>query len=223
MKLQSNERGELNILLVPVILLGVLFVAAASFGVWAYTSRQDYKNNSDQKSAVAVEANKKVVQAEDAKTYAEAAKQPLKTYAGSEAYGSLKLTYPKTWSGYVVTSDSGGGTPLDAYFNPDVVPNISGRDSTFALRVQILSQSYADALNSYSTYIRQGKATATPYKLPKVPSVVGTRIEGQLTYNKQGSVVILPVRDKTMKLWIESGTYKADFDNNILPNTSFSP
>ncbi len=223
MKKLANERGELNILLIPVILLAVLFVGAASFAVWAYMGRQDYKENSDQKAAVAVAANKKVVQAEDAAKFAEAAKQPLKLFNGPETYGSVKLSYPKTWSGYVITTDNGGGTPLDAYFSPDVVPNTASRDSTFALRVQVMPQTYSATIGQFSAYVKQGKATAAPYKLPKVPDIIGTRIEGQLTANKQGSMIILPVRDKTLKIWTESATFKADFDNNILPNTTFSP
>lgn len=220
MKKLASERGELNILLIPVILLGVLFIGAASFGVWAYMSRQDYKDNSDAKVAKAVAINTKDVQAKDAVNYAEAAKQPLKFYTGPEPYGSLKITYPKTWSGYVITD---GSNPLDAYFNPDVVPNTSGRASTFALRVQIVDQAYATTVNQYSTYVKQGKATAAPYKLPKVQSVIGQRIEGQIANNKQGTVIILPIRDKTLKMWIESTSFKPDFENNVLPNTTFSP
>ncbi len=223
MKKLASERGELNILLIPVILLSMLFIAAASFGVWAFMGRQDYKENSDARVAAAVVVNTKDVQAKDAKDYAEAAKQPLKYYTGPEPYGTLKITYPKTWSGYVITTENGGSSPLDAYFSPDVVPNTAGRDSTFALRVQIVDQAYDTTVNQFATYVRQGKATATPYKLPKVPSVVGERIEGQIAQNKQGSLIVLPIRDKTLKMWIESTSYKADLENNVLPNTTFSP
>lgn len=221
MKLRQNERGELNILLVPVILLAVLFVGAASFAAWAYAGRQDYKNNSDKKVAAAVAANKKVVQAEDAKKYAEEAKQPLKTYSGPDAYGSLQLSYPKTWSVYMATGSS--STPIDGYLNPDVVPSISDQASTFALRVQVVQQSYATVLQSFSSSVKTGKATVSPYKLPKMQDVIGSRVDGQLTPKKQGSMVILPVRDKTLKIWTESSNFKADFDNNILANFTFSP
>lgn len=223
MKLANNQRGELNVLLIPVILLALLFVGAASFAVWAYGSQQDYKNNSDEKAAAAVEANKKVIQSADATKYAEAAKQPLKLYVGPDAFGSLKLNYPKTWSAYVIAVDASGGTPLDAYFNPDYVPGVGNQSSSFALRVKILTQSYSSIVSQYTSTVKQGKATATPYKLPKLPSVIGTRIEGQLAQNKQGSMVILPLRDKTLEIWTESDTYKNDFNNNILANTTFSP
>jgi flagellar basal body-associated protein FliL len=113
MKLRYSEQGTMNVLLVPVITLALLFIAAGSFAAWAFSSRQDYKNNSDAKSAAAVAVNKSAVQAEDAKQFAEAAKNPLKPYVGPEAYGSVKVLYPKTWSAYVDTTDS--STPVKAY------------------------------------------------------------------------------------------------------------
>src|SRR5690242_18132398 len=114
MKKLQGERGEINILLVPVILLAVLFIGAAIFAVWAFNGRQDYKNHVDAKIATAVAANKQVVQADDAKQFAEAAKKPLKPYIGPEAYGSLHIMYPKTWSAYVDASGT-ASKPLDAY------------------------------------------------------------------------------------------------------------
>jgi len=224
MKKLQGERGELNALLLSVILLAVLFIGAASFAVWAFGGRQDYKNNSDAKVADAVAANKQVVQAADAKQYAEAAKNPLKTYAGPEAYGSIRVQYPKTWSAYVSTSAS-GSQPLDAYFHTDYVPAVSLRQ-TYNLRIQVNSQSYSSLLQQYVGVIKNGQATAAPYKLPKVPSVAGMRLDGQVVpgnTKETGSIVLLPLRDKTLEIWTESTAYLDDFNNNILANLSFSP
>ena len=68
----SDQRGALNGLLIPLILVVVLFLGAAGFGFWAFSSREDYKNNSDAKVAVAVTAAEKRTEATAAKTYAEA-------------------------------------------------------------------------------------------------------------------------------------------------------
>lgn len=220
MKHMVDETGSVASL-VAIVLLSVGFVGALGFGVWAFGGRQDYKNNVDAKIKTAVQANTKAVQAQDAKDYAEAAKNPLKTYTGPEAYGSVTLQYPKTWSGYVVAS--GGGQPLDAYFNPDVVPSVSDQKSVFGLRVQVVSSSYSQTVTQFQGLQKQGKVTVTPYALPKVPSAVGVRVDGQITPTKQGSIVVLPVRDKTLKLWIESNQFTADFNGIILPNASFSP
>ncbi len=221
MEYRAQQRGSV-LTVSAVILLAVFLLMALGFGIWAFGSRQDYKDNADAKVQAAVQANTKEVQAKDAKDYAEAAKQPLKTYSGPEAYGSVHISYPKTWSAYVVTG-SDGEQPLDAYFNPDYVPSASDEGSVFALRVQVVPASYSQTLESYSSLQKQGKVSVVPYALAKTPKAVGVRIDGQLTTTKQGSMVILPLRDKTLKLWVESSQYLADFNNNILPNASFSP
>ena len=99
--IKLREHGSINILLIPLILLALFFIGAVGFGYWAYGQRQDYKDHSDQKANIAVDA---AVKAEDIKKdaqFAEDAKKPLKTYQGPEAFGGIQLSYPKTWSGYV--------------------------------------------------------------------------------------------------------------------------
>lgn len=226
MKYKWGERGSVNVLLVPVILLAVLFIGAGAFGLWAFGSRQDYKNNTDQKIAVALQANKKVVQAEDAKTYAEEAKNPLKTFVGPDAYGSLRVAYPKTWSSYVDMSDQ--NTPVDAYFHTDYVPAVNTDDSsqTYNLRVQVQAQSYSEVLTQYQQSLQPGQSTATPYSLPKVPNVTGVELTGKVftdSPNKSGTLILLPMRDKTLLIWTESPTYLPDLNTYILPNLTFSP
>lgn len=218
-----NEQGETNPLLLPTVLLAVFFIAAASFAVWAFGSRQDYKNNVDAKITAAVDANKQVVQAADSKQYAEASKNPLKTYIGPDAYGAVHISYPKTWSAYIDTTNS--STPLNAYFHSDYVPAINDNNASFNLQVQIVATSYDSIVSQFTDQIQQGAGTATPYKLAKVPSVVGTRFDGKIfdDQNASGSIVVLPIRDKTLEVSVQSNTYLADFNNYILPNLSFSP
>lgn len=219
--MRSNERGSINALIIPLVLFILLFIGALVFGVWAFGSRQDYKNNVDSKVGVAVAVAKKATQAADATIYAEAAKQPLRVYVGPEAYGSVHISYPKTWSAYADTTDE--NTPLDAYFAPGAVPGVSDQSVSFALRVQIQSQSYDQVMSQYSSQVSQQTLTASPYRLPLVPGVVGTRLDGQITDAKQGSMIVLPLRDKTLLIWTESNQYLNDFNNNILPHVSFSP
>lgn len=219
MKRAGDQRGMAAEIAV-IALLAVLLVGAIVFGVWANSGKQDYKNNVDAKIETAVQANTKKVQTEDAKKYAEAAKNPLKTYSGAETFGSLHLEYPKTWSAYIISDD---GRPLDAYFNPNFVPSTNNEKSVFALRAQIVSTKYSQSLVEYQGLQKQGRVTVAPYSLPKTPKVLGVRVDGQITATKRGSIVILPVRDKTLKLWVESPDYLNDFNTYILPNVSFSP
>lgn len=219
--MDNNQRGAINVLAVPLAAVVLLLLVAATFGFWAFAGRQDYKNNSDQKAAAAAALAKQQTQASDAVVYAEQAKSPLKTWVGPSQYGNLKIQYPKTWSGYVVTSSS--QVVEDAYFYPDVVPNINDNTNSYALRLQIINQGYDQAVAGFGSQVKQGKLTATPFTLPKVASVVGTRLDGQITNSKTGSIIVVPVRNVTLEIWTESTDYLSDFNNNVLPYVTFSP
>jgi hypothetical protein len=216
----NRQGGYMNVLLISLVLASVLLVAAASFGAWAFSSRSDYKNHSDVKSAAAAAVAVKATQASDAVKYAEEAKNPLKSFVGPSQFGSITAQYPKTWSGYIIEST---GTPLSAYFQPNVVPNVNDQTSAYALRIQVVSQTYAQQLQMYDTLVQSKKVTVAPYSLPKVPGVVGSRIDGQISTNDQGSIVILPLRNVTLLISTESQDFEPDFNNIILPNLTFSP
>ncbi len=215
-----DQKGSLNALVVPLILVVLLFLSAAGFGVWAFSSRQDYKNNSDKKVAVAVVDAQKQTQITDAKQYAEAAKNPLKKFVGPAAFGSVSVSYPKTWSLYALM---GGANPLDTYFQPDYVPDINSQNSAFALRVQVISQTYDTVVQQFNSQVQQKTATLAPYSLPKVPGVVGSRIDGAISTNQQGAIIVLPLRNVTLQISTQSTTYLNDFNNIILPNLTFTP
>jgi len=105
----------------------------------------------------------------------------------------------------------------------DYVPGpLSG--TAFALRLEIVQQNYDLVLSTYKGNVTKGTLVASPYKLPKVPEVLGMRLDGELSQNvKSGSAVILPLRDKTIKIYTESQSFVPDFNNIILPNMIFQP
>ncbi len=227
--IKHNQNGAANGLAISFGFAVLLLVLALGFGAWAFASRQDYKNNTDAKITAAVTA---AVQKEDASknaAFAAATKDPLATYNGPEAYGSLVINYPKTWSGYVDTT--GQSTLLDAYFAPGVVPALTAQTSVFALRVQVLNQAYAQVVQNISSQSgnQTTPATVTAYALPKVPQAVGVEVTGTLPGSNNGSgtatgtMVILPLRANTLEIWTEGTQYLSDFNTNILPNFSFSP
>lgn len=217
-----EQRGAINVLLIPLILLVLLFLGAAGFGIWAFSSRADYKSNSDQKSAVAVDKAVKETEASEAAKYAEDAKKPYDTYIGPAAFGNITVNYPKTWSAYVVETER-GTNPVNAYFHPKIVPSVADPDKTFALRVELVQNTYESVLDQFRGKLQQGQVTIAPYTLAKVPSVVGSRVEGQITAKKQGTMIILPLRNMTLKIWTESNDFRGDLDTHILPNLSFVP
>jgi hypothetical protein len=217
-----DQRGALNSLLLPFILALLLLIGAVAFGAWAYSGKQDYKNNVDQKIGVAVTAAKQQQNTVDNQAFAEAEKQPLTTYNGPQQYGSLVVKYPKTWSSYVDSTGTGNSL-VDGYFDPGTVPAVTSQASVFALRIQVVNQPYSQVLQNYNDRQQSGLVISNPYKLPMVPSVIGVELTGQVTDNASGTMVILPLRSNTLEIWTQGTQYLSDFNQNILPNFSFSP
>jgi len=217
-----NQTGAINALLLSLIAVVLLLVGAMVFGFWAYGQSQDYKNNVDAKVAVAVESARQAESAAKEKEFAERIKNPYKTYVGPSEYGTITLKYPRTWSAYV--SDRSDNDPfVDGYFAPNSVPDVQDENSKFALRLQVVQEPYNEVLDELKSQGDEGTNKVQPYKLPKVPSVVGSRVTGAVEDDKKGVMVLLPMRDKTLKVWTTADQYANDFNKIILPNLKFSP
>jgi hypothetical protein len=227
--LKHNQDGAVSGVAISLVFSLILFAAAASFGVWAYLGRQDYKDNVDAKIQSAVVTAKQQESAAKDVQFKEAEKQPLRTYNGPEAFGSIAIKYPKSWSGYV--NDKGTSNVLvDGYFYPNIVPAITDQSTAFALRVQVLNEQYSSVVQRIASQQKNRDSklvplTVTPYALPKVPKAIGIRVSGSLQdkNNKLGTMVVLPLRTQTIEVWAEGTQFNADFDQNILPNLSFAP
>lgn len=221
MHISQRQSGSV-VLVASLVITVILLIGAAVFGFWAYGQSQDYKNNVDQKIAVAVADADKQITAQKEKEFAEKAKSPLKTYVGPTAYGSITLQYPKTWSGYVETPAD--GTPyVDGYFQPGVVPQADDESSTFALRIRVSGESYSSIMQNYASNAQSGAVQVTPYRLPKMPHIVGSKVVGQLDNQKNGTLIVIPLRAYALEIWTESNAHLNDFNKYILPNISFSP
>ncbi len=221
--IKLNQNGAVSGAVVSLVLTILLLLGAIGFGVWAFSSREDYKNNVDAKIDTAVTAAVKVNSDKKAKEFAEEAKNPLATYTGPAATGSVSAQYPKTWSGYVSSAGSNGGD-LDVYFAPGLVPPVSNQSSVFALHVKVINQSYDGTVRNYASRQGGGKVTISAYALPKVPKVVGIKATGQIGDNQTvGTVVVLPIRSQTLLIATDGTQFLNDYDNYVLPNFSFSP
>ncbi len=215
-------RGEINVLLIPLIVVVLLLFGALGFGFWAFSGMQDYKNNTDAKIAAAVQVANQQLTDKLNTQFAEAKKNPLSTYSGPEAFGSLVVKYPRTWSAYVAENDQ-DSTPIDGFFYPGAVPDVMNLANSFALRVQVTTQSPSEVLQQYQSQVQDGTVTVKPYALPKEPKVIGNYLTGQIQDQKRGQMVILPLRSQTLMIWTESNQFEKDFNNIILKNFSFSP
>jgi len=213
-----NQDGSL---LAPLVITVVVLFGAIAFGAWAFMGRQDYKDNVADKVAAAVEAAKVEEGKKKDAEFAEASKSPYKEFStGSSTTGNLTFQYPKTWSAYASSEDDKSKL-FSAYFFPGVIPSLD--NSTFPLRVEVMSQSYNTVLKSFDTSISTGKVSASAYRADKVQDVLGSILTGEVVKEKNGTMVILPLRDKTIKIWTENTDYAEDFNKVILPSITFAP
>lgn len=220
-------RGEMSALLIPFILVVVLLIGTAGFGYWSYNQMGLYKNHSDQLIAAATKVSDQQLATRLDNQFAQQEKSPYKTYQGPSTWGDVNITYPKTWNAYIPVDNTGSDTPIDGYWYPDIVPNIAndtgGNGTNFALRVQVITNDYNSVLQNFQSNISQGSITAAPYHLPKVPSVIGMELTGQILPQKKGIIIILPLRNYTLQIWTEGSQFTNDFNNIVLPNFTFSP
>lgn len=213
----KNNRGTL----IALILVSVMFVGSLGFGFWAFTSRQDYKENVDKKIADASEIVRQKTATEKDKEFTEKEKSPVKQYISPATYGSIGIQYPKTWSAFV-NETSTGNTPIDGYFHPNFVPGLQSGTS-FALKFTVVNQAYDLVLKQFDGKVKSGKVRVSAYRAPKVKEVLGSIIEGEINTGGKDTMVVLPVRDKTLQISTQSDQYLKDFNEIILASLTFSP
>ncbi len=211
-----TERGNVNPMLVTSIVLGVLVVGLLVFSLWAYMNYMEQKNNVDGIVSNAVATAKKEQQDADELSFTEREKLPTKQLIGPSDLGQATIDYPKTWSVYV-DKDSGG--TYSAHLNPGAVRAVTSK-SLSAVTVTVESKTYEDTLASFSAAITKGDLKASPIT---VAGQQGTRLDGTFTRDIQGASVLFKLRDKTLRVNVQSKDYLGDFNNIILPSLKFNP
>ena len=217
-----NQIGAAHVSVLVAAVMTVLFFLTLVMALVFFMGKSDLQKNIDTKVEEQLATETTKIEAKKDAELAEKEKLPTKTYTGPATVGSVTFAYPKTYSGYVEESQVASGNALNGYFQPNVVPKDDTK-TLFAIRVQVTSNSYDTELRNVATQITTGKAKATPYRAAAVPSILGSRIDGEIAFGKQGILVILPVRDKTLKIWTESKDAFADFEKFVLPSLTFVP
>ncbi len=84
--------------------------------------------------------------------------------------GSIRFNYPKTWSGYIATSDT---TRLNVYFSPLIVPIVKEGVTPYALRISVTNRSYAETVRSYQHLVEDGKVKVSTVIIGKTKDFAG--------------------------------------------------
>lgn len=211
------ESGKVNVSVLIIVVLAFLFAGAAGFAVWSYIQYSDYKNNTDSKIELAVAVAKKEQSEQSEKEYRELEGEPNYSFVGPDDYGRVLFDYPKTWSVYEATDVSSGNGKYEVYFSRRIVPRISSTQQ-YALRVEIEENLYDNVLKRYESRIKRGDLSSSVFK---VKGHTGTRIDGQISNDKRGSVVIFKIRDKTLLISTDSKIFEPEY-NKLIQTIDFS-
>jgi hypothetical protein len=220
MSLKSNQAGNINRLVIPLVMSGVLFLTSTGFFIWAFLGRQDYKNNSDTKSAQAVAVAEKNLTFKKELEFNEREKKPTRDYRAPDAYGGVFFNYPKTWSVYA--DERGASVPVDTFMYPLKVP-VTGGETAYALRVRVVNASYDNEVKSYESLVKTGAVKSSAFRPKLLPDQLGVRLEGEYIQKKKGVLILLPLRDKTLEISTEAPDFIADLDGIILNSLKYQP
>lgn len=200
--------------LVTAIIATILAVIFLVLFVWAY---QKYINQRDD---VQAQIDSAVDQALVEKTqnleaeFETERNSVTDTFRTNDSIANVSFAYPKHWSQYLVENER-STTQIEAIFHPEVVQ----KDKVYALRLKIIQSNYDDVLDDFQTRIKRGEVKATPIKSNNIS---GVRLEGAYERDRNGSLVLFPIRDKTLFLSTESTDYSKAYES-IIQSLSFTP
>lgn len=214
LKKKIDQKGAISLLVVPLTLLTIAVIALSVISVMYHNQFIEQRDKNEPIIAQAVTdaetAQKEKLEAE----FTEREKQPLKQYTTPAESGSVVLKFPKTWSSYVKVSKD---ATMDYYGHPNFVP---ADDVNYALRMSLVRGAYSTELKKYDAQVKKGELKATSVS---VSGVTGARLDGLLKKDQEGSMVIFPLREKTMRVWTENKDFRGDFDNIVIKNLTFVP
>lgn len=213
---EMKAKGYLNPVVVPLV-MSIILVLVLGFTTFKYYN--DYTKQKNEVDAIVAKSveEAKAAQAEELEAkHAEEMKNPLETFTAPSQAHAVAVTYPRTWSSHVVAKDT-GNLVLDGYFHPGTVPDTRGGER-FALRMTLERKDYAREVESYQRDVEDGTLSASGIT---VNQIKGVRLTGTLDKDINGVMVILPLRDKVLKVWTEANVFAKDFNDIIIKNLTF--
>lgn len=207
MSTQRREQGYVNAWMVGAISFLVLFLIAGGLAIWAYMAYSQEHSTVQGQVEVAKAKAREEQRAVDQKEFDERAKNPRIEFVGPSEYGRVSFMYPKTWSVYIDKDGSDRGD-YKAYLHPNTVPSVGNKASRFAMRLEILNKDFDKVIKEYEQQLKKGELTSSSVEFNGNAS---TRLDGAFSKELRGSVVLMKVRDKTIRFSTDADTFKPDF------------
>ena len=208
MKIRNDQRGITNQSIIMMAGAGFVIIVLIGLNIYAFSQLKDARVNRDRYAADIVAEAKDDYESELQAKFIQKEKEPYLDFDGPDLLGGISFKYPKIWSGSLDQTVQ-GSEQINAYFHPGIVRTDNENERSYAFRLQLINSPYSDELRPYLSIIKKGEVKV---KAVTFNDTEGVRLDGQLEDVDRGSMVILPLRDKTLKIWTESEDFLADFD-----------
>jgi hypothetical protein len=207
-KLKKMKFMLIGVSIVAVILLVTTLVFAAG----ASTTTAEL----DAKYAAGVEDGKAEQKKADVAEYNKATVSSTRTYTAPVVHGSFEITYPKAWN---LSIDSTSALPVDGLVDPGYVNLVSAEH---ALKFTLQDKAFESSKKDYDDLMKKGaKRTEVT-----VSGIKGYQYVGKINEDAKeavGTVVIVPLRDKTMLLQTDSNELYADAYKQMVETAKLKP
>lgn len=211
-----NDLGEVNILLLSTLMLGLSTIIFAVLAVISFGTQQSATSTLNSAKSASYKQGQSDQQKTDQKATLVAGEQPFRDYRAPDFYGNFDLKFPKNWNAYVI-EDQSSEVQVNLTLNPDAVKQVASTQvNKYAFRAKLINKPEANLLAEYTDLLKTKKVTQQP---TSVSGIGGVWIDGQLDTHRNGVVVLIPVRDKTLEFITDTHDYLPEFNQILAQST----
>lgn len=211
---QKLEKQK-KLLIASLVVIGILFILVIVFGVRAFIN----SGTLDKYFAAGKEKGKQEQLDADREKIKDISENPYRVYKAPDWAGAFELSFPKNWN--ISVTPSSNNDELAGLSNPDFVDM---KLDKYAMRFNIQKVKFAETQKKYDKIVQDSKGKVKSEEIV-VSDIHGFRYTGRINKkdDKDKTIVILPVRDKSLTLLTDNNeVYLADF-NKVLSQAKIYP
>lgn len=219
-----NPLKQNKLLKIIAIILGVIILIMVGVGAWLANKASVNDKALNEKYQAGISEGRSIQKSEDRKEVREATENPFRTYKAPNQYGGFEVSFPKNWS---LAIDSTSSAPIIGLSHPDLVDI---KNDNFALRFTLDNMKFTDTQKKYDRFMKESKRNLESSST-KVSGIDAIRYTGDIETTssdpskrkKVGTIVIVPVRDKTLIFQTDSNENYLNYLNEILSKVKIYP
>ena len=204
-----------NISLILIIILGIGTIGFGLASILAFGKAHTATATLNSSTANAARSAANTQKEADDKAAIVANESPYRTYTAPEAFGAFAISFPKNWN-LTVDLEDNDQSQVDMQLHPDMVRTVNNKIDLLATRVTLVREQMSDYLARFTS---NKKISQTPVT---VSGIAGMKLTGTFPDARTTTMIVVPVRDKSLVFTNEDTTYAAEFQT-ILAQAKINP